>query len=94
MEEKLTWTFALYDINGDGCVSREEMTEIVSAIYDMVDNRPTMSLADGTEPQNTGAVAVPGGAAVARVDGEWIKQKVDQIFQVSGQDVQEEGEVK
>ncbi|XP_049872808.1 Kv channel-interacting protein 4 isoform X1 [Pectinophora gossypiella] len=36
MEEKLRWTFSLYDINGDGCITKEEMTEIVSAIYDLM----------------------------------------------------------
>ncbi|GAB0094088.1 Kv channel-interacting protein 4 isoform X1 [Sergentomyia squamirostris] len=40
LEEKLTWTFALYDINGDGFVTKEEMTDIVTAIYDMVE-QPT-----------------------------------------------------
>ncbi|KAJ8266239.1 hypothetical protein GJAV_G00128140 [Gymnothorax javanicus] len=34
--EKLQWTFNLYDINRDGYISKEEMTLIVSAIYDMM----------------------------------------------------------
>ncbi|XP_059615647.1 Kv channel-interacting protein 4-like isoform X2 [Phlebotomus argentipes] len=41
LEEKLTWTFALYDINGDGYVTKEEMTDIVTAIYDMVELAPS-----------------------------------------------------
>lgn len=36
LEEKLRWTFSLYDINGDGCVTKEEMTEIVNAVYDLM----------------------------------------------------------
>ncbi|KAF9407006.1 hypothetical protein HW555_012822, partial [Spodoptera exigua] len=36
LEEKLRWTFSLYDINGDGCITKEEMTEIVTAIYDLM----------------------------------------------------------
>ncbi|XP_077295361.1 A-type potassium channel modulatory protein KCNIP1 [Arctopsyche grandis] len=36
LEEKLRWTFSLYDINGDGYITREEMTDIVSAIYDLM----------------------------------------------------------
>ncbi|UYV74831.1 KCNIP4 [Cordylochernes scorpioides] len=31
--EKLQWTFNLYDINGDGRVSKDEMFEITNAIY-------------------------------------------------------------
>ncbi|KAF4522370.1 hypothetical protein B566_EDAN012227 [Ephemera danica] len=36
LDEKLRWTFALYDINGDGCITREEMTDIVTAVYDLM----------------------------------------------------------
>lgn len=36
LEEKLRWTFSLYDINGDGCITKEEMTDIVTAIYDLM----------------------------------------------------------
>ncbi|XP_072394146.1 A-type potassium channel modulatory protein KCNIP1-like isoform X1 [Diabrotica undecimpunctata] len=36
LDEKLRWAFSLYDINGDGCITREEMTDIVTAIYDLM----------------------------------------------------------
>ena len=36
VEEKLEWAFGLYDINGDGVVERDEMLNIVAAIYDMI----------------------------------------------------------
>jgi Ca2+-binding EF-hand superfamily protein len=36
LDEKLRWTFSLYDINGDGCISREEMTDVVTAIYELM----------------------------------------------------------
>lgn len=36
LDEKLRWTFSLYDINGDGCITREEMTDIVTAIYELM----------------------------------------------------------
>jgi Ca2+-binding EF-hand superfamily protein len=36
MDEKLRWTFSLYDINGDGCITREEMTDIVTAVYELM----------------------------------------------------------
>ncbi|KAF7994630.1 hypothetical protein HCN44_004102 [Aphidius gifuensis] len=35
-DEKLRWTFSLYDINGDGCITREEMTDIVTAVYELM----------------------------------------------------------
>lgn len=40
LEEKLRWTFSLYDINGDGYITREEMTDIVTAIYELVGRLP------------------------------------------------------
>ncbi|XP_043269251.1 Kv channel-interacting protein 1-like [Venturia canescens] len=36
MDEKLRWTFSLYDINGDGCITKEEMTDIVTAVYELM----------------------------------------------------------
>lgn len=36
LEEKLKWTFSLYDINGDGAITKEEMTEMIAAIYDLM----------------------------------------------------------
>lgn len=36
LEEKLQWAFSLYDIDGDGMVTRDEFTQIVTAIYDMM----------------------------------------------------------
>ncbi|XP_054258170.1 Kv channel-interacting protein 1 isoform X4 [Macrosteles quadrilineatus] len=36
LDEKLRWTFSLYDINGDGRITREEMTDIVTAVYELM----------------------------------------------------------
>ncbi|VDP69293.1 unnamed protein product [Echinostoma caproni] len=34
--DKLSWAFRLYDINGDGMVTRGEMLKVVNAIYDLL----------------------------------------------------------
>jgi len=36
IQEKLLWAFNLYDTNADGVITREELLNVVSAIYDMM----------------------------------------------------------
>jgi len=36
LEEKLRWVFGLYDVDGTEVISRENLTTIVKAIYDMM----------------------------------------------------------
>jgi Ca2+-binding EF-hand superfamily protein len=36
IEEKLNWSFRLYDTDKDGYITKEEMIAIVDAIYQMV----------------------------------------------------------
>lgn len=47
LDEKLRWTFSLYDINGDGRITREEMTDIVSAVYDLMGKFSEPTLEEG-----------------------------------------------
>lgn len=34
--ERLKWTFKLYDLNGDGCISRGELAEVVQAVHELM----------------------------------------------------------
>ncbi|XP_043524593.1 Kv channel-interacting protein 1-like isoform X2 [Frieseomelitta varia] len=36
VEEKLQWIFGLYDLDGDGLISKEEMLDVVGSIYEML----------------------------------------------------------
>ncbi|GAA29148.2 kv channel-interacting protein 4 [Clonorchis sinensis] len=37
--EKIDWIFALYDLDDDGFISRSEMTEVATAIFDLMRGR-------------------------------------------------------
>lgn len=50
LEEKLQWTFSLYDINGDGVITMDEMVSIVTAIYAMM-GRCTEPVIDANTPR-------------------------------------------
>ncbi|KAK7605002.1 hypothetical protein V9T40_006188 [Parthenolecanium corni] len=34
--EKLRWAFKLYDLNGDGCITRSELEKIVSSVHELM----------------------------------------------------------
>lgn len=36
IKDKLEWAFTLYDIDGDGVVTKDEFTQLVTSIYDMM----------------------------------------------------------
>jgi len=36
LDDKLKWTFRLYDLNEDGVITPNELLDIVTAIYSMV----------------------------------------------------------
>ncbi|KHN88351.1 Neuronal calcium sensor 1 [Toxocara canis] len=38
LDEKLDWAFSLYDVDKDGYITKEEMANIVDAIYSMIGN--------------------------------------------------------
>lgn len=51
IEEKLQWVFGLYDLNGDGCISKAEMTDVVTSIYEML-GRATIPLVDDSSAKD------------------------------------------
>lgn len=38
--ERLRWTFKLYDINGDGCIGRNELAKLIYAVHELMGRRP------------------------------------------------------
>lgn len=47
MEEKLRWIFCLYDINSDGVITRDDLYNIVSAVYELMGCYTTSAFDNG-----------------------------------------------
>lgn len=98
VEEKLRWTFSLYDINGDGIITREEMTDIVTAIYELAGS-PTGTISSTGSSSSGGASGMLHSPThfphlhlphhhqqqqqKSNLDEARIKEKVERVFQVS-----------
>ncbi|KAG7155259.1 Kv channel-interacting protein 4-like 2 [Homarus americanus] len=52
MTEKLRWAFNLYDINGDGYITKEELLDIVTAIYSLVGRNATPAVEENTTQEH------------------------------------------
>lgn len=48
VDDKLRWAFTLYDLDGDGQICRDEMTRVVTAIYELMGKFAEPWLKDGT----------------------------------------------
>ncbi|RKP27508.1 calcium-binding protein NCS-1 [Syncephalis pseudoplumigaleata] len=48
LDEKLEWAFQLYDIDNDGYITRDEMRQIVEAIYKMVGSNSNVPVDEDT----------------------------------------------
>lgn len=51
LEEKLVWAFKLYDVDNDGFITRDEMYNIVDAIYQMLGNASTKEEEEDEDPR-------------------------------------------
>ncbi|XP_036365582.1 Kv channel-interacting protein 1 isoform X3 [Octopus sinensis] len=56
LQERLQWAFNLYDINGDGIITKDEMMDIVSAIYEMMGRFTEPSVDENTAREHVDRV--------------------------------------
>ena len=36
LDDKLKWTFSLYDVNGDGVITKDDLSRIIISVYDLM----------------------------------------------------------
>lgn len=74
MTEKLRWAFNLYDINGDGYITKEEMLDIVTAIYSLVGRNAIPAVEENTTQEHVDRIfEVRLGRRAGRGGGSWAE---------------------
>lgn len=73
--EKLRWAFNLYDINGDGYITKEEMLDIVTAIYSLVGRNAIPAVEENTTQEHVDRIfeVRAGGHSRSVKGGPWAQ---------------------
>ena len=86
IQEKLIWTFHLYDVDGDGVLSKDEIFRIVSSVYDLLGKRcvTTSCAATATASGGSGCSCSNSASAGSTVREEHHreieKRRADALF--------------
>ncbi|GBL93042.1 Kv channel-interacting protein 4 [Araneus ventricosus] len=59
LQEKLRWAFSLYDINGDGYITKDELSKIVQSIYELMGKAVEPMIEDHTTRDHVERVFQP-----------------------------------
>jgi neuronal calcium sensor 1 len=86
MEDKLDWAFQLYDIDGDGKISYDEMLQIVEAIYKMVFPTLTTAPAFSCQRRSTDTSSQVGSMVKLPEDEDTPEKRVKKIFRMMDKD--------
>ena len=56
VQEKLLWAFSLYDTDGDGVITRDDLLDVVSGIYDLMGKYAEPSITPDTAQEHVDRV--------------------------------------
>ncbi|XP_076051340.1 A-type potassium channel modulatory protein KCNIP1-like isoform X1 [Oratosquilla oratoria] len=61
--DKLKWAFKLYDVNGDGCITKAELTDVVSSIHELLGRQPLRHHRSSTTAVATASASAASSSA-------------------------------
>ncbi|CAG0888561.1 unnamed protein product [Darwinula stevensoni] len=73
VQDKLQWAFQLYDIDGDGLLTRNEMEEIVTSVYNLLGRHTQPCVDENSARQHVDRIFEGCGSA-----GVWVSRGVGQ----------------
>lgn len=72
VQDKLKWTFNLYDVNGDGVITKDDLSRIIISVYDLLGKSVDPVVDEATYRQHIdrvfGKLDITGSGAVTLDD--------------------------
>lgn len=80
IDERLRWIFTLYDLNGDGIITRDELSKIINSVYDLMGK---FALSSNQAAENNRAGTTTGAGAAGGGVGLNAASNSSQVYSIN-----------